>query len=109
MRKIRTDFCSLIMLAIVIGSGLNITAKANVIDEALRDTAGYVFDTIPNPQFGSVGGEMGFFAGAISGFVSNFFFAQGPFTPWQMFAFGLVGFVAGALFETGFLKKQEAR
>ena len=44
------------------------------------------------------GGESGFLVGAVAGFVSNFFFGQGPYTPWQMFCFGIVGFVAGLLF-----------
>lgn len=44
------------------------------------------------------GGETGFLVGAVSGFVSNFFFGQGPWTPWQMFALGLIGFMAGILF-----------
>ena len=45
-----------------------------------------------------MGAETGFLVGAISGFVSNFFFGQGPLTPWQMFAFGLIGFFAGLIF-----------
>ncbi|MBQ3573701.1 MAG: ATP-binding cassette domain-containing protein [Clostridia bacterium] len=44
------------------------------------------------------GGESGFLVGAISGFVSNFFFGQGPWTPWQMFALGIIGFICGVLF-----------
>ena len=51
------------------------------------------------------GGEAGFLVGAASGFVSNFFFGQGPWTPWQMFAFGIIGFIAGILYNTGFFKK----
>ena len=51
------------------------------------------------------GGETGFLVGAVTGFVSNFFFGQGPWTPWQMFAFGMIGFVAGVLFRKGFLLK----
>lgn len=54
------------------------------------------------------GGEAGFLVGAITGFVSNFFFGQGPLTPWQMFAFGIIGFVAGILFKKGFLRKTKA-
>ena len=49
------------------------------------------------------GGEAGFLVGAITGFVSNFFFGQGPMTPWQMFAFGIIGFLAGVLFRKGLL------
>jgi len=50
------------------------------------------------------GGEAGFLVGAMTGFVSNFFFGQGPWTPWQMFAFGIIGFLAGVLFQKGWLK-----
>lgn len=46
----------------------------------------------------SLGAEAGFLTGAVSSFVSNFFFGQGPWTPWQMFIFGLTGFVSGILF-----------
>lgn len=52
----------------------------------------------------SLGAESGFLVGAISGFVSNFFFGQGPWTPWQMFCFGIIGFLAGILFQYGILK-----
>lgn len=48
-----------------------------------------------------LGGETGFVVGAVSAFVSNFFFGQGPWTPWQMFALGLVGFAAGLIFKSG--------
>lgn len=51
------------------------------------------------------GAEAGFLTGAVSGFVSDFFFGQGPWTPWQMFAFGVAGFLAGFLYRRGFLSK----
>jgi len=54
------------------------------------------------------GGETGFLVGGVTGFVSNFFFGQGPWTPWQMFAFGIIGFIAGILFKKGFLRKTKA-
>lgn len=53
------------------------------------------------------GGEAGFLVGAVSGIVSNFFFGQGPWTPWQMFGFGIIGFIAGLLFKKGMLKKKK--
>lgn len=53
------------------------------------------------------GGEAGFLVGAVSGLVSNFFFGQGPWTPWQMFGFGIIGFIAGVLFKKGMLKKKK--
>ena len=54
------------------------------------------------------GGETGFLVGAVGGFVSNFFFGHGPWTPWQMFAFGIIGFLGGILFKKGFLRKTKA-
>lgn len=44
------------------------------------------------------GAEAGFLTGAIAAFASNFFFGQGPWTPWQMFAYGFGGFLAGMIF-----------
>lgn len=51
------------------------------------------------------GAEAGFMVGALSAFVSNYFFGQGPWTPWQMFAFGIIGFLAGLLFRKGVFRK----
>lgn len=51
------------------------------------------------------GGETGFLVGAVTGFVSNMLFGQGPWSPWQMFAFGVIGFLAGVLFRKGVLRK----
>lgn len=39
----------------------------------------------------------GFMTGAVSILVSNIFFGQGPWTPWQMLTFGMIGFLAGLL------------
>jgi energy-coupling factor transport system ATP-binding protein len=46
----------------------------------------------------ALGGQTGFLIGAIVAFVSNMYFGQGPWTPWQMFAMGSIGFLAGVLF-----------
>ena len=53
------------------------------------------------------GGETGFLVGAVTAFVSNFIFGQGPWTPWQMFVYGIIGFLAGVLFKRGFLKNSK--
>ncbi len=50
------------------------------------------------------GGEAGFLIGVVTGFVSNFMFGQWGGTPWQMFSFGLIGFLAGILYQKGLLK-----
>ncbi|HEU4965175.1 MAG TPA: ECF transporter S component [Bacilli bacterium] len=46
--------------------------------------AGYVF-----------GSRAGFMVGSLAALISNLFFVQGPWTPWQMLAWGLVGAAAG--------------
>lgn len=43
------------------------------------------------------GAETGFVTGAVAMFVSDFYFMQGSWTPFQMFAMGLVGFFAGLI------------
>ena len=51
------------------------------------------------------GGETGFLVGAVTMLVSDVMFSVGPWTPWQMFAAGLVGFLAGVLFRKGLLRR----
>ena len=51
------------------------------------------------------GGETGFLVGAVTMLVSNMMLGQGPWTPWQMVAMGLVGFFAGLLFQKGILAR----
>ena len=46
----------------------------------------------------AMGPEAGFLVGALSRFVCNFYMGQGPWTPWQMFCWGLLGFLAGLTF-----------
>ena len=43
------------------------------------------------------GSETGFVCGALSALLSNIHFGQGPWTPFQMFAWGLIGLLAGLL------------
>lgn len=64
---------------------------------------------IPIPNFKAIyavimiagiafGPETGFLVGAISAFASNFFYGQGPYTPWQMLGYGIAGLLAGFVF-----------
>lgn len=64
---------------------------------------------IPIPSFKAIfavimiagiafGPESGFLVGAISALASNFFYSQGPYTPWQMMAYGAGGMLAGFAF-----------
>ncbi len=50
----------------------------------------------------ALGAQSGFVCGAVGAFASNFFFSQGPWTPWQMMAYGFAGFLAGGLFHKRF-------
>lgn len=53
-----------------------------------------------------LGGEAGFLVGAMTAVLTNFYFGQGPWTAFQMLAWGLIGFVAGLLAEP--LKRKKA-
>ncbi len=47
------------------------------------------------------GMQAGFLTGALSAIVSNIFYGQGPWTPFQMFVWGFLGLLAGLLFKRG--------
>ncbi len=51
------------------------------------------------------GGESGFLVGAMSMLASNVIMGQGTWTPWQMFAMGIIGFLAGVLFRKNVIKR----
>ncbi len=71
---------------------------------------------IPLPHFKAIavimlsgiafGPEAGFMVGAVSALASNFFYGQGAYTPWQMFAYGAGGMLAGFLFAKNRLPKK---
>lgn len=72
---------------------------------------------IPIPHFKAIfaiimisgmafGPEAGFMVGAISALASNFFYGQSANTPWQMFAYGAGGMLAGFLFAKGRLPQK---
>ncbi len=45
-----------------------------------------------------LGAEVGFITGSMTALCSNVFFGQGPWTPFQMFAWGIIGFISGLIF-----------
>lgn len=51
------------------------------------------------------GAESGFIVGAVAAIVSNIFLGQGPWTPWQMYAWGMIGMTAGLLRNTWWMKQ----
>lgn len=85
------DTCRLILLAVMV---------------ALSVLGRFVFAAVPHfkPVTAIVvitgiylGAESGFLCGALSAILSNILFGQGPWTPFQMFAWGIVGWIAGLL------------
>lgn len=72
---------------------------------------------IPIPNFKAIfaviivsgiafGPESGFLVGAISALASNFFYGQGPYTPWQMMGYGAAGLLAGFLYQKKILSRK---
>ena len=56
----------------------------------------------------ALGGETGFLVGAVTMLVSNMLFGQGPWTPFQMLAMGMVGLIGGILHQRGLLPARRA-
>ena len=54
-----------------------------------------------------LGRESGFAAGAFSALISDFYFGFGPWTPFQMLTWGLIGYIAGVMGES--LKRSTVR
>ena len=52
------------------------------------------------------GPETGFLIGAMTALTSNFFFGQGPHTPWQMLAYGVSGLIVGFAYQQKLLKRK---
>lgn len=55
------------------------------------------------------GRQAGFMVGALSAVISNIYFGQGAWTPFQMFSWGFIGWLAGALNGKKVLEKPLAR
>ena len=55
----------------------------------------------------ALGRRNGFMVGALAALTSNFFFGQGMWTPWQMYAWGAVGYVGGALADAGAFTRRD--
>ncbi len=65
--------------------------------------AAFAFILLSGIAFGP---EAGFMVGAITALVSNFFYGQGAYTPWQMFAYGAGGMLGGFAFAKGRLPRK---
>ena len=52
-----------------------------------------------------LGADAGFYCGTLTALISNFYFGQGPWTPFQMLVWGLIGVAAGLM--SNILKKEK--
>lgn len=57
----------------------------------------------------ALGPEAGFLVGAMSKFILNFYQGHGAWTPWQMFCWGMLGFLAGLCFNKPSVEKMNSR
>lgn len=78
-----------------------------VVLSALAAAGRIIFGPVPNVMpvtaivivaGAALGRDAGFLTGALAALSSNMFFGQGPWTPWQMYAWGVIGFLAGVFF-----------
>lgn len=81
------------LVTIAVMSALAVASRVIVVIPSFKPITGIIMLT--GIAFGA---EAGFMTGAVSAFASNFFFSQGPWTPWQMMAYGMGGFLAGLIF-----------
>ena len=56
----------------------------------------------------ALGPQAGFLTGSLTALASNLLLGQGPWTPWQMFAWGLAGWLAGRLRQAGLFRRPVA-
>jgi len=81
------------LVTIAVMCALAVAARVIVVIPSFKPTTAIIMLTGI-----ALGPEAGFMTGAVTAFASNFFFSQGPWTPWQMMAYGVGGFLAGTLF-----------
>jgi len=91
------------LVTIAVMCALSVAARVVVIIPSFKPTTAIIMLTGI-----ALGPEAGFMTGAVSAFASNFFFSQGPWTPWQMMAYGFGGFLAGTLFHKRFPVRKPA-
>jgi energy-coupling factor transport system substrate-specific component len=56
-----------------------------------------------------LGPQSGFVVGTLASIVSNLFLGHGPWTPWQMYAWGMIGLTAGLLGNTWVMQNRIGR
>ena len=81
------------LVTISVMCALSVASRVAIVIPGFKPTTAIIM--IAGIAFGA---EAGFMTGAVTAFASNFFFSQGPWTPWQMMAYGFGGFIAGLIF-----------
>ena len=89
----------LILLAVLCGLGVAGRAAFSMLPNFKPVTALVILSAV------ALGAESGFLIGSMTMLLSNIFMQQGPWTPYQMFAMGIIGFWAGFLFQKGLLRR----
>ena len=106
-----------VILAVLVISGFFLTfeRKKTTIKEISIITVMVAFSVVGRLMFAAVpnfkpitaiviisgiafGYEAGFMVGSLSALLSNFYFGQGPWTPFQMVSWGIIGCIAGLIF-----------
>lgn len=90
--KRRPNARELVMLAVMIALGVAGRAAFYMLPSFKPMLAVVIITGV------AFGPGAGFITGAMTVFVSNFMFGQGPWTPWQMEAAGIIGLLAGIIF-----------
>lgn len=114
------SLCVVVVALIVFAAGFEASSPALrqimpiVVLSALAVAGRLLFAAVPGVQpvtaicivAGVVFGRRdGFMVGALAALVSNIFLGQGPWTPWQMYAWGLCGYLGGVLNDHGAFKR----
>ena len=93
----RPEAREMVMIAVMCGIAVASRAAFIMLPQ-VKPVIGIII--IAGMAFGPGGG---FLTGSLTAFVSNFIFGQGLWTPWQMFAYGITGFIAGLLARRGII------
>lgn len=97
----RPDAREMVMIAVMCAIAVASRAAFIMLPQ-VKPVIGIII--IAGMAFGPGGG---FLTGSLTAFVSNFIFGQGLWTPWQMFAYGIAGFIAGILAGRGVLTAEK--
>ncbi|WP_249869605.1 ECF transporter S component [Oceanobacillus saliphilus] len=108
---------AILMPSIIRTSRKNMTSREMVmlaVLAAIASVSRIPFASIPSVQPTTfviiasaiaLGPQSGLIIGASAALISNMLLGQGPWTPWQMVSWGMIGFVAGLFAKSFFMKR----